>query len=94
MRSQREQLTMFANNLKFIPLVVTAAALFARLGGAAAIDRELEPVEHLGQCGTIFGTAPCIPVDSFCCYLNPDDGICLTVAECKARKGTIFGTKI
>ncbi|KAJ7892876.1 hypothetical protein B0H14DRAFT_3427796 [Mycena olivaceomarginata] len=54
---------------------VSLPALILLALGAVAQDTYVEPVPLYGQCGTIVGTKPC--ARGKCCYIHPDDGICL-----------------
>ncbi|KAJ7197866.1 hypothetical protein C8J57DRAFT_1537572 [Mycena rebaudengoi] len=51
----------------------TTAFLYFAITQGVVIDSE--PVPLYGQCGTIIGTKPC--AQGVCCFLNPDNGICL-----------------
>ncbi|KAF9262280.1 hypothetical protein L218DRAFT_1000781 [Marasmius fiardii PR-910] len=52
--------------------------LLLAVGTFATREGRDYPVPLGGQCGTIAGTKPCA-TGLKCCYLHPDDGVCLAV---------------
>ncbi|KAJ7269843.1 hypothetical protein C8J57DRAFT_1508974 [Mycena rebaudengoi] len=57
--------------------LLSAATAFLYFAIAQGVVIDSEPVPLYGQCGTIIGTKPCKCAQGVCCYLHPDDGICL-----------------